>query len=122
MTVRLKAAAFQNRIQDADCGGRFELEILSGFIIIYQERTVNDVENVAAVVVPIGIHQLARQVRNLLAEPFMANAVLSGNHFRHRLHQIGAELPHLRVTGIAAHPGVAHIKDIVQTRHTAGLV
>ena len=45
MTVRLKAAAFQNRIQDADCGGRFELELLSGFIIIYQERTVNDVEN-----------------------------------------------------------------------------
>ena len=122
MTVRLKAAAFQNRIQDADCGGRFELELLSGFIIIYQERTVNDVENVAAVVVQIGIHQLARQVRNLLAEPFMVNAVLSGNHFRHRLHQIGAELPHLRVTGIAAHPGVAHIKDIVQTRHTAGLV
>ena len=122
MTVRLKAAAFQNRIQDADCGGRFELELLSGFIIIYQERTVNDVENVAAVVVPIGIHQLARQVRNLLAEPFMVNAVLSGNHFRHRLHQIGAELPHLRVTGIAAHPGIAHIKDIVQTRHTAGLV
>ena len=32
MTVRLKAAAFQNRIQDADCGGRFELELLSGFI------------------------------------------------------------------------------------------
>ena len=90
MTVRLKAAAFQNRIQDADCGGRFELELLSGFIIIYQERTVNDVENVAAVVVPIGIHQLARQVRNLLAEPFIVNAVLSGNHFRHGLHQIGA--------------------------------
>ncbi|MDU8656432.1 hypothetical protein ACSOV5_05655 [Faecalibacterium prausnitzii] len=119
---RFKPTAFQQRIGDADGGSGLELHLHPGFIIIHQQRTVNDVENVAAVVVPIGIHQLARQVRNLLAEPFMVNAVLSGNHFRHRLHQIGAELPHLRVTGIAAHPGVAHIKDIVQTRHTAGLV
>ncbi len=52
----------------------------------------------------------------------MLNTVLSGKHFRHRLHQVIVKLPHLRVTGIAAHPGVAHIKDIVQTRHTAGLV
>ena len=29
------------------------------------------------------------------------------------LHQIGTELPHLRVTGIAAHPGVAYVKDVV---------
>ena len=81
MTVRLKAAAFQNRIQDADCGGRFELELLSGFIIIYQERTVNDVENVAAVVIPIAIHQLAANVRDLLGDSFMPDTVFSGKHF-----------------------------------------
>ena len=45
MTFRLKAAAFENSIGDADCGGRFELELLSGFIIPHQERAVNDVEN-----------------------------------------------------------------------------
>ncbi|WP_371293028.1 hypothetical protein [Faecalibacterium sp.] len=122
MTVRLQTAAFQNRIQDTDGSGTFELELLSGFIIIHQERTVNDVENVIAIVVPIGIHQLARQIGNLLAEPFMVNAVLSGKHFRHRLHQIGAELPYLRVARIAAHPGVAHIENIVQARYAAGLV
>ena len=43
-------------------------------------------------------------------------------HFRYRLEQVIVKLPHLRVTGIAPHPGIAHIKDIVQTRHTAGLV
>ena len=122
MTFRLKAAAFENSIGDADCGGRFELELLSGFIIPHQERAVNDVENVSAVVIPIGIYQLAADVRNLLTKIFVLDTVLSGKHFRHRLHQIGAELPHLRVTRIAAHPGIAHIKNIVQTRHTAGLV
>ena len=122
MTFRLEAAAFENSIGDTDCGGTFELELLSGFIIIHQERTVNDVENVTAVVIPIGIHQLAANIRNLLAEVFVVDTVLSGKHFRHRLHQIGAALPYLRVTGIAPHPGVAHIENIVQTRHTAGLV
>ena len=81
MTVRLKAAAFQNRIQDADCGGRFELELLSGFIIIYQERTVNDVENVAAVVVPVICHQFPCNVRKLLADTLSADTVGGGEHF-----------------------------------------
>ena len=122
MTFRLKAAAFKDSIGDTDCGGTFELELLSGFIIIHQERAVNDVENVTAVVIPVGIHQLAANIRDLLGDSFMPDTVFSGKHFRHRLHQIGAELPHLRVTRIAAHPGIAHIKNIVQTRHTAGLV
>ena len=81
MTFRLKAAAFENSIGDADCGGRFELELLSGFIIIHQERTVNDVENVTAVVIPIGIHQLAANIRDLLAEVFVMDTVFSGKHF-----------------------------------------
>ena len=122
MTFRLKAAAFENSIGDADCGGRFELELLSGFIIPHQERAVNDVENVTAVVIPIGIHQPAADVRDLLAEIFLLNTVLSGKHFRNRLNQIGAELPHIRVTGITAHPGIAHIENVVQPRNTAGLV
>ena len=122
MSFRFKAAAFENDIGDADGSCTLKLELLSGFIIIHQKRAVNDVENVTAVVIPIGIHQPAADVRDLLAEIFLLNTVLSGKHFRHRLHQIGAELPHLRVTRIAAHPGIAHIKNIVQTRHTAGLV
>ena len=81
MSFRLKTASFKDSIGDADCSGRFELELLSGFIIIYQERTVNDVENVAAVVIPIGIHQLAANVRDLLGDSFMPDTVFSGKHF-----------------------------------------
>ncbi|MFV8294740.1 hypothetical protein ACKXF6_12170 [Faecalibacterium taiwanense] len=122
MSFRLKAAAFKDSIGDADCGGTFELELLSGFIIIHQERTVNDVENVAAVVIPVGIHQFAANVRDLLAKVFVMDTVLSGKHFRHRLNQIGAELPYFWVTRITAYSSVAHIENIVQTRNTAGLV
>ncbi|MFQ7588875.1 MAG: hypothetical protein ACLRMO_13860 [Faecalibacterium prausnitzii] len=119
---RLKTTAFQQRIGDADGGGGLELHLHPGFIIIHQERTVNDGTDVAAVVVPVVSHQFSGNVGKLLADTFPADAVGGGEHFRNRLFQVVVVLPHLRVTGIAAHPGVAHIKDVVQTRHTAGLV
>ena len=81
VAVRLKTTALQNRIQDTDGSCTFELELLSGFIIIHQERTVNDGESVTTVVVPIRIHQLARQIGNLLAESFVLDTVFSGKHF-----------------------------------------
>ncbi|HJI00194.1 MULTISPECIES: hypothetical protein [Faecalibacterium] len=122
ITLWFKTAPFQNGVHDADCGGTLELEFLSGIIIIHQERPVNDGEDVCAVVVPVGFCQLSGNVRNLLAEPFMVNAVFLRQHFRYRLEQVIVELPHLRVTGIAAHSGVRHIKHIVQTRVSAGFV
>ena len=50
---RLKSAAFQQRVGDADGGGRLELHLYPGFIIIHQQRTVNDGTDVPAVVVPV---------------------------------------------------------------------
>ena len=60
--------------------------------------------------------------RKLLADTLSADAVGLAQHLRNRLHQIRAELPHLRVTGIAAHPGVRHIENVVQARESAGFV
>ena len=122
MSFRFKAAAFKDSIGDADCGGTLELELLSGFIIIHQERTVNDVEDVTAAVIPVGIHQLTADVRDLLGYSFMPNTVLSGKHFRNMLNQIGTELPYFRITRITPYSSVAHIENVVQTRNTAGLV
>ena len=119
---RLKAAAFQQRVGDTHCCCAFELHLHSGFIIIHQQRAVNDGADVSAVVVPVICHQFPGNIRKLLADTLSADAVGLAQHLRNRLFQIVVKLPHLRVTGIAAHPGVAHIKDIVQTRHTAGLV
>ncbi|MFR8952042.1 MAG: hypothetical protein ACLVHP_11900 [Faecalibacterium prausnitzii] len=119
---RLNSAAFQQRVGDADCSSAFELHLHPGFIIIHQERTVNDGADVAAVVVPVICHQFPRNIRKLLADTLSADAVGLAQHFRNRLHQIRAELPHLRVTGIAAHPGVRHIENVVQARESAGFV
>ena len=65
---RLKAAAFQQRVGDADSGGGLELHLNPGFIIIHQERTVNDDTDVSTVVVPVICHQFPGNIGKLLAD------------------------------------------------------
>ncbi|WP_215697441.1 hypothetical protein [Faecalibacterium prausnitzii] len=119
---RLKAAAFQQRVGDADGGGGLEQHLHPGFIIIHQQRAVNDGADVPTVVVPVICHQFPRNVRKLLADTLSADAVGLVQHFRNRMFQVVIVLPHLRVTGIAAHPGVRHIENIVQSGKSAGFV
>ena len=119
---RLKAAAFQQRVGDTHCCCAFELHLHPGIIIIHQERTVNDGADISAVVVPVICHQFPGNIRKLLADTLSADAVGLAQHLRNRLFQVVVKLPHLRVTGIAAHPGVAYVKDVVQTRKSAGFV
>ncbi|MBV0928973.1 hypothetical protein L0P70_13075 [Faecalibacterium prausnitzii] len=119
---RFKPTAFQQRIGDADGGSGLELHLHPGFIIIHQQRTVNDGADVAAVVVPVICHQFPRNIRKLLADTLPADAVGLTQHFRNRLFQVVVVLPHLRVTGIAAHSGVAYVKDVVQSGKSAGFV
>ncbi|MEE0250457.1 MAG: hypothetical protein U0H78_05390 [Faecalibacterium sp.] len=119
---RLKATAFQQRVGDADGGSGLELHLHPGFIIIHQQRAVNDGADVPTVVVPVICYQLPGNIRKLLADTFPADAVGLAQHLRNRLFQVVVVLPHLRITGIAAHPGVAYVKDVVQPGKAAGFV
>ena len=119
---RFKPAAFQQRVGDADGGSGLELHLHPGFIIIHQQRAVNDGTDVAAVVVPVIRRQFPGNIGKLLADTLPADAVGGGEHFRNRLFQVIVVLPHLRVTGIAAYPGVRHIENVVQPGESAGFI
>ena len=75
IAIRFKSAPFQQRVSDADCGGRLELHFQPGTIIVHQERTVNDGADIFTVVVPIICDQLSGNIGKLLTDPFMADAV-----------------------------------------------
>ena len=122
VAIRFKSAPFQQRVSDADCGGGLELHFQPGTIIVHQERTVNDGADILAVVVPIICDQFPGNIGKLLADPFMADAVCGSQRIGNRLLQIIVVLPQVGVTGIAAHTGVRHIKNVVQTRVSAGFI
>ena len=122
VALRFKSAPFQQRVSDANCGGRLELHFQPGTIIVHQERTVNDGADILAVVVPIICNQFPGNIGKLLADPFMADAVCGSQRIGDRLFQIIVVLPQIRVTRIAAHPSVRHIKNVVQTRISTGFI
>ena len=122
IAIRFKSAPFQQRVSDADCGGRLELHFQPGTIIVHQERTVNDGADIFTVVVPIICDQLSGNIGKLLTDPFMADAVCGSQRIGNRLFQIIVILPQVGVTGITAHPGVRHIENVVQAGKSAGFV
>lgn len=68
------------------------------------------------------VHQLLRNIYELLAEPFMADAVFCGQHLRHRLEKVVIHFPSFRVARIAPYSGVRHIENVVQSGKSAGFV
>ena len=78
---RFKPTAFQQRVGDADGGGGLELHLHPDFIIIHQQRAVNDGADVPAVVVPVICHQFPGNICKLLTDTLPADAVGSGEHF-----------------------------------------
>ncbi|MEJ5197031.1 hypothetical protein WF834_12810 [Faecalibacterium sp. HTF-128] len=122
IAIRFKSAPLQQRVSNADRGSGLELHFQPGTIIVHQERTVNDGADIFAVVVPIICDQFPGNIGKLLADSFMANAVCGSQRIGNRLLQIIVVLPQVGVTGIAAHTGVRHIKNVVQTRVSAGFI
>lgn len=118
----LAAAAFQQRIGDADGGGGLELHLHSGFIILHQQRTVQDGTDVLPVVVPVAVHQPAGKAGQQLGEGAFGQVILPGKHLGHSGEQRLGHLPQLRLTGVAPHPGVRYIKDVAQPGETAAFV
>ena len=91
--LRFQPAAGHEGIGDADGGGGFELHLDVVLIVLLQKGTVNDIENVLPVFVPVFLRQLGSHISQLLGQVVAAHIVVAFQHGRHRLNVPFLQLP-----------------------------
>lgn len=113
--VRFQPAAGQEGIGDTDGGGVSELHPDVELIIPFQKGTVNDVENIPLVFLPVFCGKLG-------GNPFqlMDKALFAGNlkavfqrHRHYFLVFLRAVLPEEGTAGVCPLTGVGNVKDIL---------
>lgn len=114
--VRFQAAAGHKGVGDADRGGIAERRSDIELIILLQKGTVNDVEDVVLMVVPVFVRQPRGDLLQLVREAVRAGdlkAVLQRR--RHRVPVFLPILPEVRVQALFILPArVGHIEHIAQ--------
>ena len=120
--LRLQPTAGHQGVGDADGGGGLELDFDVEFIVLLQERTVNDIAEVLLMLVPILTGQLSGHINKLLGKIVTGNAVVAFQHGRHRPDVLFLQLPQPGGTGMFTGPGVGNIEHIAQPGPVAGIV
>ena len=120
--LRFQPAAGHEGIGDADGGGGFELHLDVVLIVLLQKGTVNDIENVLPVFVPVFLRQLGGHISQLLGQVVAAHIVVAFQHGRHRPNVPFLQLPQPGGAGMFTGAGVGNIKHIAQPGLVAGII
>ena len=119
---RIQPTAGHQGVGDADGGGGLKLDFDVEFIVLLQERTVNDVAEVLLMLVPILTRQLSGHIGKLLGEIITGNAVAALQHGRHRPDVLFLQLPQPGGTGMFTGASVGNIEHITQPGSVTGIV
>ena len=122
VVFRLQPAAGHQGIGDTDGGGCFELDFDVEIIVLFQERTVNDIAEVMLMLVPILTRQLSGHIGELLGEIVTSNPVVALQHGRHKSDVLFLQLPQPGGAGMFTGPSVGNIKHIAQAGLVAGII
>src|SRR5699024_3022125 len=109
-------------IGDADGGGGFELHLDVVLIVLLQKGTVNDIENVLPVFVPVFLRQLGGHISQLLGQVVAAHIVVAFQHSRQRPNVPFLQLPQPGGAGMFPRAGVGNIEHIAQAGPVPGIV
>ena len=120
--LRIQPTAGHQGICNADGGSCLELYSFVKFIVLLKERIVNDIEEVALMLVPILTGQLSGHIGELLGKIVTGNAVVALQHGRHRPDVLFLQLPQPGGSGMFTGAGVGNIKHIAQPGPVAGIV
>lgn len=78
--VCIQSASGHQGVGNADGGGRLKLDFDVKFIVLIQERTVNDIAEVLLMLVPILTRQFSGHIGGLLGKIITGNAVVAFQH------------------------------------------
>ena len=119
---RIQPTAGHQGVGDTDGGGGLKLDFNVEFIVLLQERTVNDVVEVLLMLVPILTCQLSGHINKLLGKIATGNTVVALQHGRHRPDVLFFQLPQPGGAGMFTGPSVGNIEHIAQPGSVAGIV
>lgn len=120
--VCIQPTAGHQGVGDADGGGGLKLDFDVEFIVLLQERTVNDITEVLLMLVPILTRQFSGHIGELLGKIVTGNTVVALQHGRHRPDVLFLQLPQPGGAGMFAGPGVRDVEHIAQTGFITGIV
>ena len=92
---RIQPTTGHQGVGDADGGGRLKLDFDVEFIVLLQERTVNDVVEVLLMLVPILTRQLSGHINKLLGKIVTSNAVVALQHTK-QVRFLKSEVSHIK--------------------------
>ena len=120
--LRLQAAAGHEHIGHAHAGRLPERRPDVVFIVLFQERAVNDVEDVLFMLLPISRGQPCSDGFQLIRQRSGVQAVLFFQHGVDGILVGVVDLPNERAAGIIPHAGVGHVEHIADAGDVPVLV
>lgn len=118
----IQPTAGHQGVGDADGGGGLKLDFDVEFIVLLQERTVNDITEVLLMLVPILTRQFSGHIGELLGKIVTGNTVVALQHGRHRPDVLFFQLPQPGGAGMFTGAGIGNIEHIAQPGPVAGIV
>ena len=122
VAFRFQSTAGHQGVGDADGSGGLELHLDVIIIVLLQERTVNDVEEVPPMILPIFPGQLSGHVDNLLGQIVSRCSIAALQHGGDRSFVLFLQLPQPGGAGMLTGSSVRNVEHIAQPGTVAGIV
>lgn len=118
--IRLQAAPRHEHIGDAGSGCFSERGSNVKFIVLLKERSVNDTEDVALVLLPVVRGCFLRDIFDLMHKAMIVSNAKAGiQRLRDRLLMARLQLPQIRIARGFAPAGICNVKHIANGHLTA---
>ena len=119
---RLQPASGHDRVGDADAHRFFESVLQAKPIILREEGTVNDTDDVLFVFFPIPASAPVRGAFKQFKQRGPFDAIICLQHAHHRVHVARLHFPQVYGHGIFPSAGVGHIENVPDTGRFGGRV